>query len=96
MIKYQEPEVADPFTLEPGDQIGFNDAGPRLQVMVGGQYAEDAVWVDLVDVDRPGRRGEKTGEIVAGDQVGLRVRLPFDAGYIVGVFPLVLARRVIR
>lgn len=96
MIKYQEPEVVDPRTLEPGDQVGFNDATPRLQVMVGDQSADDAVWVELLGVNEPERPGEKTGEAVSGDQVGLWLRLPPGSDYVSGVLPKVLARRVIR
>jgi hypothetical protein len=95
MIKYQEPEVVDPRTLEPGDQIGCSDAGLTLYPIIGEVHNEDPIWMTLANAP---------GETVGVPEFGRHRPLPkgntaldlAGHGWLWGVLPQVLARRVIR
>jgi hypothetical protein len=94
VIKYQEPEVVDPRTLEPGDQVGFSTGGTGFMICTT-EPSEDEVWATLVN------EPAKTTEVpeygwhrpVPHGNVALDLA---DYGWVWGVFPTVWARRMIR
>lgn len=88
--KHQEPELTDPRTLEPGDLIGCNGAGVRLQVLVGEHHADDAIWLALGNA--PGETTHVHESPVGTGQVALELT---GQGWTVAVLPQVLARRAI-
>ena len=95
MTAYQEAAVVDPRKLEPGDLIGCTDSGPSLYPIINADHREDPLWMVLVN--EPG----KTVEVpeygwkrpLAHGNVALDLA---DHGWIWGVLPQVLARRVAK
>jgi hypothetical protein len=52
VIKYQEPAITDPLTLEIGDQVGCHDVSPaRMQLLTGaaadGEHGIDTLWLTV-------------------------------------------------
>jgi hypothetical protein len=96
-LKFYEPDLFDPRTLEPGDQVSLTDNATRLRIMVGRPLDgyEDEIWLTLVNTP-----GETTHVPEYGWMRPLphgNVALDFvDHGWVWGVYPTVWARREIR
>jgi hypothetical protein len=92
---YREPEVVNPRELEPGDQVGCTDAGPTLYPIVGEHHNEDPLWFTLVN--EPGKTVEipEYGWMRPLRHGNTALDLA-DHGWIWGVLPQVLARRVAK
>lgn len=90
MSKFEEPEVTDPRTLVPGDQVGCHDTGRRPQPLVGAPEDEDfdVLWVSLLNA--PGETTHVWDEPVRRTSVALQLSAQ---DWLIGAYPRMLARR---
>lgn len=95
MSRYREQAPVDPRELEPGDLVGFSNAGPRLAVIVGSDPQEDPFWLTLVNDPRSTTGVPEHGGIRPLPHGNVAMDLA-DYGWFWGVYPRVLARRLVR
>ncbi len=91
MTKFQEPEICDPRTLEPGDQVGMCGSGGDVLRLVVGDLPEDPIWVDLLN--HPGQTPDIGGWPVPAGATALQLGSGNGGTWKVMPLPAVLARR---
>lgn len=90
--KFQEPELADPRTLQAGDQVACLELSAKgyTLVVTAVEYYADVVWRTLWNV--PGKCHDVHGVPVRETSVALQFG-PYDHDWKIMPVPQVLARR---